>query len=297
MPTFCADTSRANQEAFIGSASPFRFCLLIEYGGTWGKDAFIESTIPETVKKHVLKLYDLDCNVRIQIIQKNPLNKDKKTLFWADTNPHNPLLWQYQFEHYEELLTFDFPQFIENGVPKEFQSVTAPLFFICTNGQHDPCCAKYGATLFNEVHDLYPQIWQTNHLGGDRFAANMLCLPDGIYYRRVDKLSLEAILKAHGSHQLYLPNFAGHSVYPREVQVAEYFIRQQSKLYELFALQLLQSTGSEDEAAVTFIESNKREHHVHVRKQIEEQSAYLSCHADTANRLHKYLLVKYWTTS
>jgi hypothetical protein len=30
-------------------------------------------------------------------------------------------------------------------------------------------------------------VWETTHVGGDRFAANLVCLPDGTYHGTLDR--------------------------------------------------------------------------------------------------------------
>jgi len=63
---------------------------------------------------------------------------------------------------------------------------TAPLFLVCTHGRHDACCALRGRPLAHELQRVRPgRVWETTHLGGDRFAANLLVLPSGELYGRV----------------------------------------------------------------------------------------------------------------
>lgn len=296
MASFCADTSRKNGESHLGSASPFHYCLLIEYRGSWGSSAFKESDIAETVKNHVLKIHELNQPTRLQVIQKDPLVSGKKYAFFADCRPQYEQLFQFTFEKYEELLAFDFCSFIQHPATIPWQKIELPHFFICTNGQHDACCAKYGATLFNEMHGQYDHLWQTSHLGGDRFAANMLCLPYGMYYRRINNITLPQIFAAHSQKQMYLANFAGRASYPREIQVAEYFVRQQTQEFSIDAFKLVTSRGDENEATVTFVDRRGSEHHANIKKFIDPIAARFSCHADKEDYLQHYNLIKYWTT-
>ena len=70
----------------------------------------------------------------------------------------------------------------------------APLFVVCTHGKHDPCCARYGRPLFEALSEQVgaESAWQCTHVGGDRFAANAVCLPHGVYYGRVERDDVEA---------------------------------------------------------------------------------------------------------
>ena len=75
---------------------------------------------------------------------------------------------------------------IKNGASVGGDVVHENRFFVCTHGKHDPCCAKYGRPVAAALDHQWPErTWETSHLGGDRFAGNVLILPIGIYYGRV----------------------------------------------------------------------------------------------------------------
>ena len=64
--------------------------------------------------------------------------------------------------------------------------MTDPIFLVCTNGKRDACCALRGRALMTALAaDHAERIWECTHLGGHRFAGNLVCLPDGIIYGRV----------------------------------------------------------------------------------------------------------------
>lgn len=53
------------------------------------------------------------------------------------------------------------------------------MVFVCVHGQRDTCCAKFGYAVFSELKIYEQAVRQCSHLGGDRFAANMIVFPDG----------------------------------------------------------------------------------------------------------------------
>ncbi len=62
----------------------------------------------------------------------------------------------------------------------------APLYLVCAHGRHDACCALRGRPVAQALERVRPgRVWETTHLGGDRFAANLLVLPTGELYGRV----------------------------------------------------------------------------------------------------------------
>jgi hypothetical protein len=61
-------------------------------------------------------------------------------------------------------------------------------FFVCTHGQVDLCCAKFGIPLYNQARAAYPRVraWRTTHFGGHRFAPTVWDFPSGIKWGFVD---------------------------------------------------------------------------------------------------------------
>ncbi len=105
--------------------------------------------------------------------------------------------------------------------------VAGPLFLICTNGRRDPCCAERGRPLVAALAPAFGRmIWECSHIGGDRFAGNLVCFPRGVYFGRVDPEEAEAVARAYGKGRLSLAHYRGRSCYPFDVQVAKYLVRQ-----------------------------------------------------------------------
>ncbi|UUZ44538.2 sucrase ferredoxin [Janibacter limosus] len=64
---------------------------------------------------------------------------------------------------------------------------TEPLLLVCTHGRKDVCCAIDGRVVAAVLDDALPgAVWETTHLGGDRFAGNVALLPEGSQYGRLD---------------------------------------------------------------------------------------------------------------
>ena len=67
--------------------------------------------------------------------------------------------------------------------------------------------------------------WEVSHIGGDRFAGNMLVLPHGLYYGRIDAATAIAVAGAHDAGELELDHLRGRSGLPTAVQYAEVVLR------------------------------------------------------------------------
>lgn len=121
---------------------------------------------------------------------------------------------------YDDLLGLDLG---EAGEP-----VDHPLFLVCTHGKHDRCCAKYGRPLYDAVRELVEPdwVWQSSHVGGDRFAGNLVALPDGVYYGRVDAAATWPVLEAALAGRVHLPAYRGRSCHGFAAQAAELAVRE-----------------------------------------------------------------------
>jgi hypothetical protein len=76
--------------------------------------------------------------------------------------------------------------------------VGEPVFLVCEHVQRNACCARFGGPLAVELTARYPgQVFQTTHVGGHRFAANLVILPHGLYYGPVDLALATAAISAY----------------------------------------------------------------------------------------------------
>jgi hypothetical protein len=68
------------------------------------------------------------------------------------------------------------------------------------------------------------RVWETSHLGGDRFAANVVVLPHGFYYGQVPGDGRE-LVAAHERGQVALPWLRGRAGLPMPAQAAQHAAR------------------------------------------------------------------------
>ena len=138
------------------------------------------------------------------------------------------------------------------------QSVTRQegrRYLVCTNGARDPCCARLGAGVAAALERARAgRVYECSHLGGHRFAANLLVLPDGLCFGRLDVRSALALVEDLDAGRLPLEHFRGRSSYAPEQQAAEILVRRELGLSGLDDLRLVnQVSGSEPQSpAVTF---------------------------------------------
>jgi hypothetical protein len=113
--------------------------------------------------------------------------------------------------------------------PADFgDPVDEPMFLVCTNGKRDACCALRGRALMSALAGT--STWECTHLGGHRFAANLVCLPDGIVYGRVTAADGPRLAALYLAGRLDPTFLRGRSAWPPPAQVAEIELRQRLTL-------------------------------------------------------------------
>ena len=110
------------------------------------------------------------------------------------------------------------------GITPSFGSPTGePVFLVCTHGKRSACCAQFGAPLAQALATRHPgQVWESTHVGGHRFAANLVILPHGLYYGPVGVAAATAAISAYQRGTVAPGRYRGRAGQPKPVQEAEY---------------------------------------------------------------------------
>ena len=95
--------------------------------------------------------------------------------------------------------------------------------------------------------------WESTHVGGDRFAANLVAFPHGLYFGRVEADEGPEIVLGYAQGRIArLSRYRGRSSDPREVQAAERTLREQLSVDRIDDLRLVRRQRSGDAADVVF---------------------------------------------
>lgn len=104
-----------------------------------------------------------------------------------------------------------------------------PLLVVCTDGRHDRCCAEHGRATFDAVaREIARQrsaleLAESSHLGGHRFAATCLALPDGRMHGRLRPDDAPALVAALARGGPLVSRYRGRFGLAEPEQVAEAF--------------------------------------------------------------------------
>jgi hypothetical protein len=163
-----------------------------------------------------------------------------------------------------------------------------PLFLVCTNGRHDQCCANRGRPLVRALYDSpwADRVWECSHIGGDRFAANIVVLPDSLYFGRVDAGSAPTLLRALDEGRIDLPRFRGRTSFSPAEQAVEHFVRRELGINAVDGVVIEQQKS--DGAFVVRLAD--RELHVRVHRRMVSVAEPLTCKGTPNQRVATFTL-------
>jgi hypothetical protein len=239
---YCSELSRQRGEPPYGTASVGDVWLLIEYPYWWSKNAFADSAIPTEVKAHLTAALADIPRARLLVIKQDRPRRPLLKFFVVRAREREPFIAQFTFAAYEELLQLDIKHAAAGRVSSAGTVTAEPLYLICTHGRRDKCCAKFGYPLYKTLRATGANVWQSSHVGGDRFAANLICFPHGLFYAHVTEPDAQTIISAYGERRMVLGKYRGRACYGHAVQAAEYFIRAESGLTQLDDVRLVGRT-------------------------------------------------------
>lgn len=279
---FCSDISRENDEPLGATASRIDRWLLVEYRGLWSAKALPGSGLSDQVKARLRQLVSFEPHTRLLLIRRpDRRHHPSLAVYVADSRQGQEQLGWLEIADHEELRDLE-PW-------SAAAKVVNPLFLACTHGKHDPCCARHGRPLFEALSEQLEDewAWQCTHVGGDRFAGNAVCLPHGLYYGRVEREEVPALVDEHLAGRISLAHYRGRSCWPFAVQAAERWIRAEEGLVALGDLALAHVEHAGDRWTVAFDTPLGRRDVVVVAELGE--LTQLTCNATIAKRPLRYV--------
>lgn len=275
--TPCSAVSRACEEPLCGTASRVRSWLLIEQPGDWGRDAVLQSGLGEDLGR-ALKQATAPHGIRVLLIRRSNSDVDSGACYLSFSGLDDRWSLSLDLGSLDELLDIDLSPMAEGLRPEIGVPHDDPIYLVCTHGTHDPCCGRYGPDVAARLcADRADQTWESSHVGGDRFAANLVCLPHGLYFGRVEDPGRVAELYEAG--RIELSHYRGRSCYEPVVQAAEVIIRSRHGIDSIDELVPHdRSDHGGGESTVTFVAASGDELSVRLKVERAERRR-LTCEA------------------
>ena len=278
----CSDEAVTREEPLFSTASLVSAWMLFEQPGAWGPDALTESAFPASARALVEAAGKL--GIRVLLIRRRTAEDRPLVCFLASSGDENgrPSMVSAPYTDPAELGALDIEGLAEGKMPDFGEAVEDPLYLVCTHGRHDICCADKGRPLYRAMSELRPdQTWETSHIGGDRFAGNLLVLPRGDYFGRVEPEDSADLIAEYEAGRLDLAHHRGRSIHPRLVQAAEHFVRESRDLTGLDDLTILEyRRPSHDHAEVVFRVPGEIDYRVQVAARELPLPEFLTCRAE-----------------
>ncbi len=212
----CADAARERADPIAGSAPQTRRWLLLEHLGPWSIDAVAGSGIEPAILERLTGAARQTVT-RILLVRRPGRRSRGQERRWRLAGLGAATVqgaWRTDADlaAAADALTSDTPLPI---------SESEPIILVCTHGVHDTCCALRGRPVAAALSAQWPElVWECSHVGGDRFAPNVLVLPDGFYYGNLEPDEAVRTVRQHLAGTVTPQYLRGEVRYPPPVQAA-----------------------------------------------------------------------------
>lgn len=290
---FCSELSRASGETTAGTASVGAVWFLLEYPHGWGTHALRDSALSPELKHFFNEATAKIKHSRLLFIKTDRGRRDERMNFFVvRCREREPFVVRHRLKSYDDVMALDLSR-VATGEDLQGGAVTGePLFLVCTHGRRDKCCAKFGIPAYNSLRDFAGyHVWQSSHVGGDRFAANIICFPHGLFYAHASADAGRRIAEEYLAGRVAREGFRGRACYTHFVQAAESFVREEAGVEGVEDLRFVSSKrvgGSE--WSVRFAEAGaSRLHEARVLSRMSEFKNFITCHSEEPSSVRQFL--------
>ena len=267
-----------------------RLWLLIEHEGPW--PSHLEtSELPDNISKLIARALERD--IRPQLIRR-PGRRTRQVspgirVLAGYAIGDNPWVARGVVAGPDDL---DLDALVAGVVPKSCILEHEPVFLVCTHAKRNVCCARIGLPLARALAEILPdRVWETSHVGGDRYAANLVCLPHGIFYGSMSQAAAIAAANAYRSGEVILGRLRGRAGIPEPLQAVEHFARVHTGEVSVGAVAVESSRSDGDISAAIVRVSTSSGGDVRFQVVVEPSAFQAPCGTACAEKITTYRLV------
>ena len=221
--TGCAAQADLRGDALMASAPPAERWLLIESRSAWPRQALtsLQDSSSGVELGDAIARRCRELRIRPVLIRRYGRVDRTGPRRWGlvDCRPGRELVRWGDLptdEHLLDVLAGKDPGLVSNE----------PVYLVCTHGRHDACCAVRGRPVAATLTAAYPErTWECSHIGGDRFAANVVVLPHGLFYGQVSPARAVELAKQYDEGAVVPDLLRGSGAFVPPVQAAQHFAR------------------------------------------------------------------------
>lgn len=280
----CSSLSSALHEPLAGTASLVNRWVLLEDPGPWGYDALTQNRVPEALMSDVRAWGDR-VRARVVLVRRGARRAGAtRRIFVASSGRKARWIASMTTDDVGDLTKLGRDAF-DDAAAFPGQQIDS-LYLVCTHGRHDRCCSVRGNPVARSLCAAYgDSAWECSHIGGDRFAANVVCLPEGAYFGRVDGHRAEELIASYEAGTLDLECFRGWSSLPFAVQAGEIATRQNLGLDKIDAIEPVSwAKPTDTEVVIRMATELYGDLDVTVTLERSEKAYYLTCKAAQPDR-------------
>jgi hypothetical protein len=264
----CTDVSLALGEPLFATAPEASGWLLVEQAGPWGAKALVESRLDRELGEE-LERRAKAAGLKALLVKPPGRAAPGRRCFLGFAGQGRAFLEALELGDPRDLLDLDLEALSRGQRPGLGRELDSAIYLVCTNSRRDACCARLGRPLAAALVQRYEgRVWECSHLGGHRFAPNLVVLPYGLVFGRA---SSSAAAEAELG-RIELESFRGRSSFLPEVQAADRFVREREGLRGIDDLVLERHDGGD-----VVLRNGDRGYRVRVVNEESEPPRAFSC--------------------
>ena len=210
----CSVFSTNNGEDPGGSATWWRQCLIVEVPEPWASDVMESRAFPAEVSVELARAAEAGLQVRLQCVTPDAeYSREGETGVMFFSRSDGPFSSYAKVEYrvpdaeLGPLVAALLTRPDDLGRFASHRQDTGHLrdILVCTHGAHDTCCGSIGYPVYDLLRHRYARapganlrVWRVSHLGGHRFAPNVLDMPEGRNWVRIGEGQLDALVHRTG---------------------------------------------------------------------------------------------------
>jgi len=234
----CSDLSYAAGEQLAATATTAEHWLLVEVSGSWPRDVSDEGALPEVARHAVSGWLAGTPRSRLQFVRRPGRSAMRPVVFVVRAEERATETRRLELASHDDLAAVNLDR---DGDP-----VDGSLVLVCGHGARDQCCALRGTAVYGALAPKLgdEELWISSHHGGHRFAANVLVLPAGLHFGRVEPDAAPFVVARALAGRIELGRYRGRTCYELAVQAAERAVREAAHVDGVADLRLVGVDGS-----------------------------------------------------
>lgn len=193
-PERCSAAARARGDSPAGTAPHARRWVLIEHLGPWARTPMDTPPFLGPLGVQLAKSAAAHA-AKVLLIRRPGRVEPRRHKVWFVVDTLTGLSTSGTWDSEADLLALARHLGDVNG---PMAGEAPDLVLVCTHGTRDACCAIRGRPVAGLLSRQRPdEVWECSHLGGHRFAATLLLLPDGACYGVLDQAHAARVVAGH----------------------------------------------------------------------------------------------------